>query len=80
MKANLEVWKGEVKQFSDIGVAWDWIKYNIRLFSMKYSKDQARIKREKEENLQRRLQTALVQFQQNPCEQVEKNLDDCKIN
>ena len=72
MKTNLEVWKrGE--EFSDIRVAWDWIKYNVRLFSMKYLKDQARIKREKEENLQRRLQIVQVQFQQNPCEQFEKN-------
>ena len=79
MKTNLEVWKREGEEFSDIRVAWDWIKYNVRLFSMKYSKDQARIKRGKEENLQRRQQIAQVQFQQNPCEQLEKILDDCKL-
>ena len=37
MKTNLEVWKDEGKEFSDIRVAWDWIKYNVRLFSMQYS-------------------------------------------
>ena len=26
MKTNLEVWKEEGKEFSDIRVAWDWIK------------------------------------------------------
>ena len=37
METNLEVWKEEGKEFSDIRVAWDWIKYNVRLFSMQYS-------------------------------------------
>ena len=53
MKMNLEVWKEEGKEFSDIRVAWDWIKYNVRLFSMQYSKELARIKREKEQSLQK---------------------------
>ena len=48
---NLEVWKEEGKEFSDIRVAWDWIKYNVRLFSMQYSKELVRIKREKEQSL-----------------------------
>jgi len=58
MKTNLEVWKEEAKEFIDIRVAWDWIKYNVRLFSMQYSKEPARIKREKEESLQKKLQAA----------------------
>ena len=32
MKMNLGVWKEEGKEFSGIRVAWDWIKYNVRLF------------------------------------------------
>jgi len=44
MKTNLEVWKEEATEFIDIRVAWDWIKYNVRLFSMQYSKELARIK------------------------------------
>ena len=68
MKTNLEVWKEEGKEFSDIRVAWYWIKYNVRLFSMQYSKELARIKREKK---QRHSQ---IQFQQNPCEEFEKIL------
>ena len=38
MKTNLEIWK-EGKDFSDKRVAWDWIKYKVRLFSMQYSKE-----------------------------------------
>ena len=72
MKMNLEVWKEEGKELSDIRVAWDWIKYNVHLFSMQYSKELARIKREKEESLQKKLQAAQIQFQQNQCEEFEK--------
>ena len=50
MKDNLEIWKTEAQQFSDMRVAWDWIKYNTRLLSINYSKEEAEIKREKEEN------------------------------
>ena len=78
MKDNLEIWKTESQQFSDMRVAWDWIKYNIRLFSINYSKEQAKIKREKEERLHRKFQNAQTQFQKNPSEEMEKILDDCK--
>lgn len=77
MKNNLEVWK-EGKEFSGIMVAWDWIKYNVRLFSMQYSKELARIKGEKEESLQKNLQAAQIQYQQNQCEEFEKIMDECK--
>jgi len=36
---NLEEWKKESQGFSDIRVAWDWMKYNVRMFSIKYSKE-----------------------------------------
>lgn len=78
MKTNLEIWKEEGKEFSDKRVAWDWIKYKVRLFSMQYSKELAGTKREKEESLQKIFQAAQVQFQQNPCEEFEKILDKCK--
>ena len=50
MKACLEVWKNEGKEFSDIRVALDWIKYNVRFFSVQYAKELTKIKREKEES------------------------------
>ena len=57
-------------------VAWDWIKYKVRLFCINYSKEVAKTKREREEMLQRKLQIAQAQFQQAPCEEVEKILDE----
>ena len=69
MKAYLEVWKNEGKEFSDTRVALDWIKYNLRFFSIQYAKELVKIKREKEESLQKKLQAAQTRFQQSPCEE-----------
>ena len=72
MKACLEVWKNEGKEFSDIRVTFDWIKYNVGFFSVQYAKELTKIKREKEESLQKKLQAAHTRFQQKPCEEFEK--------
>jgi len=71
-------WKKEGQEFSDIRVAWDWIKYSARMFSINYSKARAKTKREKKEKLQRKMQIAQTQFEQNPCEEVENILEECK--
>ena len=52
----------------------------MRLFTINYSKKVAKTKREREEKLQRKLQIAQAQFQQAPCEEVEKILDECKAD
>jgi len=78
MKEKLEEWKKEGEGFSDKRVAWDWMKYNVRLFSISYSKELAKTKRERDEQLQRKLQIVQAQIEQNPCEEVEKILDECK--
>ena len=80
MKEKLDQWKKEGEEFSDVKVAWDWIKYKVRLFCINYSKEVAKTKREREEKLQRKLQIAQAQFQQAPCEEVEKILDECKAD
>ena len=80
MKEKLDQWKKEGEEFSDVRVAWDWIKYNVRLFTINYSKEVTKTKREREEKLQRILQIAQAQFQQTPCEEVEKILDECKAD
>ena len=61
-----------------------WLRFYqvffLRLFCINYSKEVAKTKREREEMLQRKLQIAQAQFQQAPCEEVEKILDECKAN
>ena len=80
MKEKLEEWKKEGEGFSDKRVAWDWMKYNVRLFSISYSKELAKTKRERDEQLQKKLQIVQAQIEQNPCEEVEKILDECKAD
>ena len=58
MKEKLDQWKKEGEEFSDVRVAWDWIKYKVRLFCINYSKEVAKTKRVREEMLQRKLQIA----------------------
>ena len=52
MKEKIAVWR-EANEFSDKRVSWDWIKYNIRLFSIECSKKQAKANKKVEETLQR---------------------------
>ena len=40
----------EAKEISDKRVIWDWIKYNVRLFSIDYSKRRAKANTEEEGN------------------------------
>lgn len=77
MKEKLEEWKKKGDEFSHNRVAWELMKYNVCLFSINYSKELAKTKREREEKLQRNLQIAETLFEQNPCEEVEKIQDDC---
>ena len=48
-------------------------------FSVQYAKELTKIKREKEEGLQKKLQAANTRFQQNPCEEFEEILNKCKL-
>ena len=49
VKKKILIWREEAKEISDKRVIWDWIKYNVRLFSIDYSKRCAKANREEEE-------------------------------
>ena len=49
VKEKILIWREEAKEISDKRVIWDWIKYNVRLFSIDYSKRRAKANREEEE-------------------------------
>ena len=53
------------------------MKCYVRMFSIKYSKERAKTKKEREEKLQRKMQIAQTQFEQNPCE-VKNIFEECK--
>ena len=52
---KLPEWLEEVSEVSDIRVRWDWLKYKIRQYTIKYSKNVARIKREKLQKIEQNL-------------------------
>ena len=52
MNGKLEKWKRESQDFSYIRVAWDWMKYNVRMFSINIRKIELKQEKEREEKLQ----------------------------
>ena len=79
VKEKILIWREEAKEISDKRVIWDWIKYNVRLFSIDYSKRCAKANREEEEMMQKKYQDAQAQFEQNPCVETRKVLEECKM-
>ena len=75
MKEKLVMLKEEGKEFLDKRMAWDWVKYNVHLFSIQESKNWAEVKREEEEIIQKKLQKAQINFPQNPNDETLKELD-----
>lgn len=55
------------------------MNYNVRMFSINKSKVRAKTKRGRGEKLQRKMQIAQTQFEQNPCDEVENILEECKM-
>lgn len=76
MKENIAIWREEAKETSDKRVSWDWLKYNIRLFSIEYSKRCAKANRKEEEIMQKRYQDAQAKFEHNPCVETRKVLEE----
>ena len=58
VKEKILIWREEAKEILDKRVIWDWIRYNIRLYSIDYSKRRTRANREEEEGMQRKYQYA----------------------
>ena len=81
VKEKILIWREEAKEILDKRVIWDWIRYNIRLYSIDYSKRRTRANREEEEGMQRKYQYAQANFKKkNPCLETRKVLEECKIN
>ena len=54
--------------------AWDWGKYNVRLFFIQESKFWAKVRREEENTIQKHLQEAQINFQRHPSDETKKEL------
>ena len=79
VKEKILIWREEGKEILDKRVVWDWIKYNIRLYSIDYSKRRAKANREEEERMQKKYQDPQAFFEKNPCVETRKVLEECKM-
>jgi len=75
MQEKLDIWKEEGNEFSDKRVAWDWVKYNVRLFAIQESKRRAKLSREEHNRIQKLLQDAQINFQRHPNDETKKELN-----
>ena len=63
VKKNILIRREEAKEILDKWVIWEWIKYNIRLYSVDYSKRPAEANRKEEERMQKKYQDAKANFE-----------------
>ena len=63
---------------SDKRCVWDWIKCNIRLHAISYSKEKAKLKYEKEQRIQQELEDANRLFENDPSASNRLRLDEIK--
>ena len=79
LRINIPKWKqeGEI-DLSDKRCVWDWIKYNIRLHAISYSKEKAKLKYEKEQRIQQELKDANRLFENDPSASNRLRLDEIK--
>ena len=53
---NIPVWYEEIEEVRDVRVKWDGLKYKIRYHTIKYTKQQAKKRREKLRNIEKQLE------------------------
>ncbi|KAL9983202.1 hypothetical protein ACROYT_G005340 [Oculina patagonica] len=76
LSVNIPKWKSEgEKELSNKRSVWDWIKYNIRKHNIKYSKDKAKQRIDKERIIQQEYKEATRQFENDP-----SDLNRCCLN
>ena len=64
LSVNIPKWKSEgEKELSDKRYVWDWIKYNIRMPAIRYSKEKAIQRNHKERMIQQEYEEATRRFE-----------------
>ena len=64
---SIPIWLAQGhKDLSDYRCIWGWLKYNVRAYTIQYSKKKARERKEKEKRLQEQHANAKCNFETNP--------------
>ena len=75
----IPLWEEESKQFfADSKMAWEWIKFKIREFSVDFSKKVARKKKKEESDLLKNHERLKVVHELNPSDDTFYNLEKIK--
>ena len=74
----LHISREEAKEVSDKRVTWDWIKYNVRLFSVDYSNVRKLIGR-KRKGCKRNIKMHKLILKRTHLSKPEKALEECKM-
>ena len=80
MECNIPLWNEESKQFfADSKMAWEWVKFKIREFSVDFSKKLARKERKEESDLLKNYERlSKVIHELNPSDDTFHNLEKLK--
>ena len=79
LTVSVPEWLAEFSAVTYKRVLWDFIKYRIRQFSIKYSKEKAREKRERVSKIESMLQTCEEQCSKCPSDENFEQLENLQI-
>ena len=78
LEQSLPKWKQEGEELSNKRGLWDWIKYNIRMHAIRYSKEKAKQRNEEEKELQNKYEIATKLYENDPNDINRARVDDIK--
>ena len=78
LEQSLPKWKQDGEELSDKHGLWDWIKYNIRMPAIRYSKEKAKQRNENEKLFQNDYEKATKQYENNPNDINRARVDEIK--
>ena len=79
LNVNIPQWIAEgEKELSDKRCIWDWVKYNVRMHAIKYSKEKAKQRNEKEKLIQQEYKEATRLFENEPNDLSKSRLNEIK--
>ena len=76
---NISNWKSEgERELSDRRCVWDWIKYNIGMHAIRYSKEKAKQRNDKEKMINQEYKETTRRFEKDPSDYNRSLLNEIK--
>ena len=79
LSVNIPNWKSEEeRKLSDKRCVWDWIKYNIGMHCIRYSREKAKQRNDKETMINQEYKEATRRFEKDPSDYNRSRLNEIK--